>query len=161
MRRSVSHISLSVSTTADDGKFIEQFNTYTKKISVLGDPFSEDTNHGPQVSRQQYERVLAYVEKGKKDGAVLVSGGEHPEVNFVAPTIFRDVEDHHTIFQEEVFGPFVVIGKFSTEAEAIKRANSTTYGLGAAVFTKDVARAHKVAAKIESGMVWINRYLRA
>lgn len=136
--------------------FIDQFNKYTKKISVLGDPFSEETNHGPQVSKQQYERVLAYVEKGKKDGAVLVSGGDHPELNFVAPTIFKDVEDHHVIFQEEVFGPFVVIGKFSSEEEAIKRANSTSYGLGAAVFTKNVARAHKVAAKIDSGMVWIN-----
>ncbi|TGZ76215.1 aldehyde dehydrogenase-like protein [Ascodesmis nigricans] len=137
-------------------KFIDLFNQYTKKISVLGDPFSGDTTHGPQVSRQQYERVLAYVEKGKKDGAILVSGGEHPEVNFVAPTIFRDVEDHHVIYQEEVFGPFVVIGKFKTEEEGVKRANATTYGLGAAVFTKDIARAHKVAAKIDSGMVWIN-----
>ncbi|KAI5818024.1 aldehyde dehydrogenase-like protein [Pyronema omphalodes] len=136
--------------------FINQFVDFTAKASVVGDPFDEDTSHGPQVSKLQYERIMEYVEKGKKEGAKLVLGGTSPNTNFVAPTVFKDVEDHHTISQEEVFGPFVAISKFKTQEEAIKRANCTSYGLGAAVFTKDITRAHKVAAKIEAGMVWIN-----
>lgn len=93
------------------------------------------------------------------EGATLVHGGTtHGEKGyFITPTIFVDVKDHYKINQEEVFGPFVVIDKFKTQEEAITRANCTSYGLGAAVFTKDITRAHKVAAKLESGMVWINR----
>lgn len=158
-------------------QFIAKFSEYTSVTSVVGDPFDEDTSHGPQCSKLQYERVMEYVEKGKKDGAKLVLGGTTPGGNFISPTIFKDVEvclyipsprkasrtdkhqDHHTINQEEVFGPFVAIGKFKTQSEAIKRANSTCFGLGAAVFTKDITRAHTVAAKIEAGMVWINRYV--
>lgn len=75
----------------------------------------------------------------------------------MAPTIFADVKAHHKINQEEVFGPFVVIDKFSTQEEAISRANGTQYGLGASIFTKDITRAHRVAAKLDAGMVWINR----
>lgn len=123
---------------------------------MIGDPFDESTSHGPQVSQQQYDRVMSYVEQGKAEGATLVAGGSTPGGNFVAPTIFKDVEDHHSIFQEEVFGPFVVFAKFKTQDEAIKRANATKYGLGAAIFTRDLKRAHKVARKVESGMVWIN-----
>jgi aldehyde dehydrogenase (NAD+) len=137
-------------------KFINAFVEYTKTASILGDPFDENVTHGPQVTRQQYERVMSYVEKGKAEGAELVTGGAPHKGLIIKPTMFKDVKDHHTIAQEEVFGPFVAFDKFSTEEEGIKRANCTTYGLGAAVFTKDITRAHKVAAKIESGMVWIN-----
>ncbi|KAF8245210.1 aldehyde dehydrogenase-like protein [Wilcoxina mikolae CBS 423.85] len=137
-------------------EFIQKFIDYTTKTSVVGDPFDEDTSHGPQVSKLQFERVMEYVERGKAEGAKLLLGGTTPGTNLISPTVFADVEDHHTISQEEVFGPFVAITKFKTQEEAIKRANKSSYGLGAAVFTKDITRAHVVAAKIESGMVWIN-----
>lgn len=136
--------------------FIERLKEHTKHASVIGDPFDENTSHGPQVSRQQYERVMSYIEKGKAEGCDIVSGGKTPGGNFVEPTIFKDIEDHHIINQEEVFGPFVVIGKFKTQEEAIRRANSTNYGLGAAIFTRDITKAHVVAAKIDAGTVWIN-----
>ncbi|RPB11397.1 aldehyde dehydrogenase-like protein [Morchella conica CCBAS932] len=139
-------------------QFIEKFKKETAKVSVVGDPFSEKTFQGPQVSKQQHERILEYIEHGKAEGATLVSGGTpHGEKGFfVAPTIFADVKAHHKINQEEVFGPFVVIDKFSTQEEAISRANGTQYGLGASIFTKDITRAHRVAAKLDAGMVWIN-----
>lgn len=72
--------------------FINQFVDFTSKASVIGDPFNEDTSHGPQVSKLQYERVMEYVEKGKKEGAKLVLGGTSPNANFVSPTVFKDVE---------------------------------------------------------------------
>lgn len=137
-------------------EFVQKFVEYTKTTSVIGDPFSENVSHGPQVSRQQYERIMAYVEKGKAEGANLVLGGTTPGGNFIQPTVFKDVKDEFTICKEEIFGPFVCIDKFTTQAEAIKRANNSSYGLGAAVFTKDNTRAHVVANKIEAGMVWIN-----
>lgn len=148
-------------------QFLSKFNTIVKEVSKIGDPFAEATFQGPQVTKAQYERVLNYIETGKREGATLVTGGEpHKDVGggsggggkgfFIAPTIFTDVTPQMTISREEVFGPFVTISTFKTEDEAIARANDTTYGLGAAVFTKDIARAHRVARRIEAGMVWIN-----
>jgi aldehyde dehydrogenase (NAD+) len=144
-------------------KFLSLFKEQVATTSKVGDPFAEDTFQGPQVTKTQMERVLSYVEAGKKDGATLVCGGERVTNAtsggkgwFVAPTVFADVKDSMSIFKEEVFGPFVVIASFDSEEDAIERANDTTYGLGAAVFTTDVARAHRVARKIEAGMVWIN-----
>jgi len=142
-------------------KFVEAFSEHTKKTSTVGDPFKDETFQGPQVTKAQYERVMAYIETGKSEGAKLASGGvAHKDVNgkgfFVAPTIFTDVSDSMKIYKEEVFGPFVVIGSFKTEEEAIERANDTTYGLGSAVFTQNIMKAHRVAKRIEAGMVWIN-----
>lgn len=142
-------------------KFVSAFKEYVAKTSVVGDPFKDDTFQGPQVTQAQYERVLAYVEAGKSEGATLVSGGKaYKDVGgkgfFVEPTIFSDVKDHHTIYREEVFGPFVAISTFKTEEEAVERANDTTYGLGAAVFTENLTKAHRVARNIEAGMVWVN-----
>ncbi|KAK3044816.1 hypothetical protein LTS18_000275, partial [Coniosporium uncinatum] len=143
-------------------RFIEAFKEHVKTTSVVGDPFDDATFQGPQVTKQQYERVLSYIESGKSEGATLVAGGE-PQKDvaggkgfFIAPTIFADVKDSMKIFREEVFGPFVVIASFESEEEAIDRANDTMYGLGSAVFTKDVMRAHRVARRIEAGMVWVN-----
>jgi aldehyde dehydrogenase (NAD(P)+) len=100
---------------------------------------------------------------GKEEGATLVSGGEaytkatpSSKGFFVMPTIFKGVTPSMKIYREEVFGPFVVIASFKTEEEALEMANDTTYGLGSAVFTKDITRAHRVAKRIEAGMVWIN-----
>lgn len=143
-------------------KFVALFKEVVASTSKVGDPFSDETFQGPQVTKAQYERVLSYIESGKSEGAKLVAGGE-PYKNvgdgkgfFIAPTIFTNVTDNMRIYREEIFGPFVVIASFHTEEESLAKANDTTYGLGAAVFTKDIERAHRVASEIESGMVWIN-----
>jgi aldehyde dehydrogenase (NAD(P)+) len=143
-------------------KFIEAFKEQVKTTSKVGNPFEDETFQGPQVTKAQYERVLSYIEAGKSEGATLAMGGEaYKNVGegkgfFIAPTVFTGVKDEMRIYREEVFGPFAVISSFKTEEEAIKRANDTTYGLGSAVFTKDIVKAHRVARKIEAGMVWIN-----
>jgi aldehyde dehydrogenase (NAD+) len=142
-------------------KFIESFKAHVKNTSIVGDPFKDDTFQGPQVTKAQFERVLSYIESGKSEGAKLVAGGEaHKNVGgkgfFISPTIFTDVKDHMKIYREEVFGPFVAISSFKTEEEAVERANDTSYGLGAAVFTQNITKAHRVARAIEAGMVWIN-----
>lgn len=143
-------------------EFVTRFKKQVEKFaSKVGDPFKDDTFQGPQVTRAQYERVLSYIESGKSEGATLTAGGTTiKDVDgkgfFVAPTIFTNVTDKMKIYREEVFGPFVVIASFSTEEEAVAKANDTTYGLGSAVFTQDLTRAHRVARAIEAGMVWIN-----
>lgn len=140
-------------------QFIGLFKDTVAQTSVVGDPFSEDTYQGPQVTKQQFERVLSYISKGKAEGATLLCGGEPKKDTkgfFIAPTVFTDVKDDMTIYREEIFGPVVVISRFGTEEEAVARANDTTYGLGAAVFTRDLERSHRVAAEIEAGMVWVN-----
>ncbi|KAN0103173.1 putative aldehyde dehydrogenase [Hyaloscypha variabilis] len=144
-------------------KFVEAFKKQVAELSVVGDPFAETTFQGPQVTKVQYERVLGYVKAGKEEGATLISGGEaftkgssSGKGFFITPTIFTGVKPSMKIFREEVFGPFVVIASFKTEEEALELANDTTYGLGSAVFTKDITRAHRVAKRIEAGMVWIN-----
>lgn len=143
-------------------KFVEAFKAQVKQVSVIGNPFDEATFQGPQVTKAQYERVLGFVQEGQSEGATLISGGEaFTDVGsgkgfFVKPTIFTNVKPTMKIYREEVFGPFVVIGTFSTEEEALELANDTTYGLGSAVFTQDLTRAHRVAKRIEAGMVWIN-----
>lgn len=146
------------------GSFLEKFKKEIETTSKIGDQWDENTYQGPQVTRTQYERVLSYIETAKKEGATLVTGGKAytpPEPKnekgyFVEPTVFTDVTDDMRICQEEVFGPVVVILPFDSEEESVRRANDTTYGLGAAVFTTDLERAHRVAADIEAGMVWIN-----
>ena len=141
--------------------FVEKFKEVVKTTSKVGDPFKDDTFQGPQVTKAQYEKVLSYIEAGKSEGATLASGGvPHKDVGgkgfFIEPTIFTGVKDNMKIFQEEVFGPFVVIATFKTEEEGVKMANNTTYGLGSALFTRDIERAHRVAVRIEAGMVWVN-----
>lgn len=140
--------------------FITAFQKQIKEVSVVGDPFAEKTFQGPQVTKSQYERVLSYVQAGKDEGATLLSGGEAPTSSdkgfFVQPTVFVDVKPSMKIYREEVFGPFVVLAKFDTEQEALQMANDTSFGLGSAIFTRDLERAHKVARRIEAGMVWIN-----
>ncbi|KAJ5666125.1 uncharacterized protein N7477_008573 [Penicillium maclennaniae] len=143
--------------------FLPQFKEAVERVK-LGDQWDSSTFQGPQVTRAQYERILSYFEIAKREGATILTGGatytpasaEHKHGYFIQPTIITDVTDSMRIVREEVFGPVVVILPFDTEEEAIQRANDSEYGLGAAVFTKDLERAHRVAAEIESGMVWIN-----
>ncbi|KFZ13792.1 hypothetical protein V502_06432, partial [Pseudogymnoascus sp. VKM F-4520 (FW-2644)] len=143
-------------------KFIEAFVAHVKKISKLGDPFDASTFQGPQVTKAQYNHVLSYVQAGKKEGAVLACGGEpfrgvgDGKGFFITPTVFTNVTGNMKIYKEEVFGPFVVISKFESEDDAVALANDSTYGLGSAIFTQDITRAHRVARRVEAGMVWIN-----
>jgi aldehyde dehydrogenase (NAD+) len=142
--------------------FLSHFQSAIKTTSTLGDPFSPDTFQGPQVTKTQYDRVLSYIESGKSEGATLTTGGTASKSTaggkgfFIEPTVFTDVKPNMTIYREEIFGPFVVVATFETEDEAVRMANDTTYGLGSAVFTRDVERAHRVAGRIEAGMVWVN-----
>lgn len=140
--------------------FLAKFREQVTKISKVGDPFDEGTFQGPQVSKAQLERVLSYAEVGKREGAKLELGGKPFSYDgkgfFVEPTVFTDVTPQMRIFQEEVFGPFVVISRFETEEEALALANGTQYGLGSALFTTNLTRAHTVAKKIQAGVVWIN-----
>ncbi|KAL3442332.1 aldehyde dehydrogenase domain-containing protein [Aspergillus insuetus] len=144
--------------------FLAKFKEAVETTSKIGDQWDENTFQGPQVTRTQYERILSYIEAAKKDGAPVITGGaahmpsdeKNKNGYFVQPTVFSGVTDSLAIVREEVFGPVVVILPFADEEEAIKRANDTTYGLGAAVFTRDLERAHRVAAEIEAGMVWVN-----
>lgn len=141
--------------------FIDAFKTYTKETSKVGNPFFEETFQGPQISRSQYEKILSYIESGVKQGARLVLGGSsHRTGNgkgfFIEPTIFCDVPRNADIYQEEVFGPVVVIIPFENEEDAIEKANDSPYGLASALFSQDISRCHRLAKKIESGTVWIN-----
>jgi aldehyde dehydrogenase (NAD(P)+) len=136
--------------------FVNQFKAEVEKISKVGDPFHSDTFQGPQVTKDQFDRVVSYMETGKREGARLVCGGKayknaQGKGFYVAPTVFADVTDSMTIVQDEIFGPFVVIAPFREEAEAIERANSTVFGLGASVFTRDISRALRVSKRIQSG----------
>ncbi|KAG9233329.1 aldehyde dehydrogenase-like protein [Amylocarpus encephaloides] len=144
-------------------QFLDAFKAQVQEVSVVGDPFAETTFQGPQVTKSQYDRVLGFVKTGKEEGATLVSGGEaftqgptSGKGFFITPTIFSGVKPSMKIYREEVFGPFVVIASFKDEDEALQMANDTTYGLGSAVFTQNLTRAHRVAKRIEAGMVWIN-----
>jgi len=143
-------------------KFVEAFKAQVQEVSIVGDPFAEETFQGPQVTKTQYDRVLSYVGTGKSEGATLLTGGEaYTNVGsgkgyFIKPTVFTNVKPTMKIYREEVFGPFVVIASFKTEEDALEMANDTTYGLGSAVFTQNLTRAHRVARRIEAGMVWIN-----
>lgn len=141
-------------------EFVEKFKSTIQKVSVVGDPFAEDTFQGPQVTKTQYDRVLGYIKSAKDEGATIALGGEPAPQNgkgfFINPTVFTDVKPSMTIFKEEIFGPCVSLVSFKTEEEAIELANDTTYGLGAALFTRNLTKAHRVAAEIEAGMVWIN-----
>lgn len=142
-------------------QFVKRFVEEVKEVSKVGDQWDESTYQGPQVSKQQYERILEYLKLGKEEGATVATGGESLQQEngkgfFIAPTVFTNVKDDMKIYREEIFGPVVVISSFKDEAEALHRANDTTYGLGAAVFTSNLERAHRIAADIEAGMVWIN-----
>ena len=128
--------------------------------AVIGDPREEATTFGPMVSEEQLAIVLRYIEIGKAEGARLITGGarlDRPGA-FVAPTVFADVTDEMTIAREEIFGPVMSVLDFDTEEEVITRANATDLGLSGAVFTRDLARGHRVVHAIEAGSVWINQY---
>ncbi|MFM8270688.1 MAG: aldehyde dehydrogenase family protein [Pseudomonadota bacterium] len=128
----------------------------------LGDAFEEGVDQGPQAHQAHFKKVMDYIEVGKKEGAKLVCGGVAERPNgrglFIKPTIFSEVRPEMKIAQDEIFGPVLVAIRFKTEEEAIAIANQTSYGLAAGLWTSDLSRAHRVAAKLDSGMVFVNRY---
>ncbi|UUO04957.1 aldehyde dehydrogenase family protein [Blastopirellula sp. J2-11] len=126
----------------------------------LGDPLDPDTEQGPQVDQRQMEKILSYVDLGKKQGARLLSGGaRHGDKGFyVQPTLFADVTDDMKIATDEIFGPVMSVLKFKGQKDIIQRANNTFYGLAAAVWTNDVKKAHRFAADVRAGTVWVNCY---
>nr|CAD6612480.1 betaine-aldehyde dehydrogenase [Rhizobium sp. Khangiran2] len=143
-------------------EFLSRLKERTEKI-VIGDPMDERTQMGPLVSRAQREKVLDYIEKGKAEGARLVTGGGIPndvagEGFYVQPTVFADVTDGMTIAREEIFGPVMCVLDFGDEAEVIERANATEFGLSGGVFTRDLSRAHRVVDQLQAGTLWINTY---
>ncbi|MCT9137636.1 5-carboxymethyl-2-hydroxymuconate semialdehyde dehydrogenase [Streptomyces violarus] len=127
----------------------------------VGLPSDSATEVGALVHPEHYQRVLNYVEIGKKE-ARLVAGGERPahlpDGNYLQPTVFADVARDARIFQEEIFGPVVAVAPFDDEAEAIELANATQFGLAAYIWTSDLKRGHRIAHAVESGMVWINSH---
>ncbi|VDC30749.1 betaine-aldehyde dehydrogenase [Pseudogemmobacter humi] len=127
----------------------------------LGDPMDEATQMGPLVSAAQLEKVMGYVTRATAEGALLVTGGGRGPANggwFVEPTVFADVTDGMELAREEVFGPVMAVLDFDSEDEVIARANATDFGLAAGVFTRDIARAHRVIGQLEAGTCWINAY---
>uniref|UniRef100_A0A2I2ZJ26 Aldehyde dehydrogenase 1 family member A3 n=1 Tax=Gorilla gorilla gorilla TaxID=9595 RepID=A0A2I2ZJ26_GORGO len=140
-------------------EFVRRSVEYAKKRPV-GDPFDVKTEQGPQIDQKQFDKILELIESGKKEGAKLECGGSAMEDKglFIKPTVFSEVTDNMRIAKEEIFGPVQPILKFKSIEEVIKRANSTDYGLTAAVFTKNLDKALKLASALESGTVWINCY---
>ncbi|RAH68335.1 aldehyde dehydrogenase [Aspergillus aculeatinus CBS 121060] len=142
--------------------FCRRFVDFTAKISIVGDPFEVTTYHGPQVSKEQSEKILSFAKSAKDEGAVILTGGstatDRPNGKgfYVAPTIVANVHSNMTVYKEEIFGPLGVVMKFRTEDEVIALANETKFGLAAAVCTRDIARAHRMTRELRSGMVWIN-----
>jgi len=149
---------LFVENTVHD-EFVDRVLKRTKK-QKLGDPFDPKTTQGPQVSEEQFNKILGYIESGKGCGARLQTGGARhgKQGYFIEPTVFTDVKDEHKIAQEEIFGPVMSIIKFNDIDEVIQRGNRTMYGLAAAVWTKDITKAHRMAAELKAGTVWINCY---
>ncbi|MCA1366589.1 betaine-aldehyde dehydrogenase [Bradyrhizobium sp. BRP14] len=142
--------------------FLARLKERTEAI-VIGDPMDEATQLGPMVSKAQRDKVFSYIEKGKAEGARLITGGGIPnhvsgEGTYVQPTVFADVTDEMTIAREEIFGPVMCVLDFDDEAEVVARANATEFGLSAGVFTADLTRAHRVVDQLEAGTLWINTY---
>ncbi|WP_034271366.1 5-carboxymethyl-2-hydroxymuconate semialdehyde dehydrogenase [Haloechinothrix halophila] len=136
---------------------------YAERASdiVVGPPHDPATEVGALVHPEHYERVLGYVEAGKREARLLAGGGRPhhlPEGNYLAPTVFADVAPDATIFQQEIFGPVAALTPFDTDDEAIALANDVKYGLAGYVWTNDLHRGHRVAGSIEAGMVWLNSH---
>ncbi|VXD21405.1 Aldehyde dehydrogenase, mitochondrial [Planktothrix serta PCC 8927] len=130
------------------------------KQRVVGDPFDPQTQQGPQVDQEQFNKVMGYIESGIKEDAQMLCGGNRVGDRgfFIEPTIFANVRDEMKIAQEEIFGPVMSIIKFKDINEVIERANNTIYGLAAAVWTQDITKAHTIANSLRAGTVWVNCY---
>ena len=130
------------------------------ELAVIGDPQDERTNFGPMVSERQLNIVLSYINKGKAEGARLITGGNRipGDGYYIQPTVFADVTDDMSIAREEVFGPLMSVLSFDNEEEVVGRANATEFGLAAGVFTADLSRAHRMVDALDAGTCFINSY---
>jgi len=126
----------------------------------VGPQFDQSSLHGPQVDKIQFDKVMEYIEKGKKEGATCAAGGaQHGEKGyFIQPTVFTDVTDEMTIAKEEIFGPVSAIMKFTDIKDALKRANNSKYGLAAGICTRDSGKALQAAQELRAGTIWVNCY---
>jgi aldehyde dehydrogenase (NAD+) len=145
-------------------RFLERFLALARSIRV-GDPLDPRTEMGPLTSAIHRDRVLAYCKVARDEGGEILLGGGPPDDpalargTYVLPTVVR-ARPEHRVCREEVFGPFVTVGTFRTEEEAIAIANGTDYGLGGGLWTRDLGRAHRVAGALQAGMIWVNSYKR-
>ncbi|MEK0083011.1 betaine-aldehyde dehydrogenase [Benzoatithermus flavus] len=143
--------------------FLDKLLARVKAMRV-GDPLDPATQVGALISKEHMEKVLGYIERGKAEGAKLLIGGERigegplAKGFFVTPAVFDGCRDDMTIVREEIFGPVMTVLPFDDEAEVVERANDTEYGLAAGVFTRDLARGHRVVAQLQAGTCWINHY---
>lgn len=143
-------------------QFVESASGMAASVT-FGDPFDPATTSGPIINSRQLERVMGYIDKGQDEGGRLVVGGDRPggdlgAGNFVNPTLFADVDNKMSVAQEEIFGPVLSVIPFEDEDEAVRIANDTTYGLGAGVYTANIARALRLAKAIRAGTVGINDF---
>jgi acyl-CoA reductase-like NAD-dependent aldehyde dehydrogenase len=147
-------------------RFVEGIATRADQITI-GDPMDEATQMGPVISQKSKDRCLDMIEQAKADGAEMVAGARPLDlpsdfVNgfYVRPTVFKDVETHHELFLEEVFGPVISITRFKDDNEAMEMANTGTFGLGVSIWSRDIARAHRLSLKVRGGVVWLNDHHR-
>ncbi|HEX6178568.1 MAG TPA: aldehyde dehydrogenase family protein, partial [Thermoanaerobaculia bacterium] len=143
-------------------EFIDKLAARAKKMTP-GDPLDPKTRFGAISSKKQLETVLKYIDAGRQEGATLVAGGARADIGtgkgyFLQPTIFDDVTPEHRIAREEIFGPVLATIRFKDVDDAIAKGNATVYGLAAAVWTRDVSKAHRVARALKAGTVWVNTY---
>ena len=146
-------------------KFVNEFIRQTRELKI-GDPSEKETSIGALVSEAHKQKVLSYIELSKQEGGKILAGGKAITVNgrcaggyFIEPTVITQLDAYCRTNQEEIFGPVVTITPFDSEEDVIKFANSTTYGLSATIWTTNLTRAHRVAAQIKSGIIWINCWL--
>lgn len=140
-------------------KFVERVVAMNHQRK-LGDPFDPDTDQGPQVDKNQFDKIMKYIDLGSREGAECVSGGKRfgDRGYFVEPTVFAHVNDEMSIAKDEIFGPVMSVLKFKDFDEVVERGNRTFYGLAAAVWTRDIGKAHRMAKAIRAGTVWVNCY---
>ncbi|MEJ7578117.1 MAG: aldehyde dehydrogenase family protein, partial [Pyrinomonadaceae bacterium] len=145
-------------------EFLDRFKERASKVKV-GDPMEQTTLMGPQVSEEQLNRVAAYVDVAREEGATVLAGGNRSNLEgnlgkgfFFQPTIFSEVHNTMRVAQEEIFGPVASVITFSDEEDLIRQANETIYGLSAGIWTKDITRAHRFAREIKAGTIWINTF---
>ncbi|XP_076009974.1 aldehyde dehydrogenase, mitochondrial-like [Genypterus blacodes] len=140
-------------------EFVERSVERAKK-RVVGNPFDLNTEQGPQVDQEQFNKILGYISTGKREGAKLMCGGgvAADRGYFIQPTVFGDVQDNMIIAREEIFGPVMQILKFKSLEEVLERANDSKYGLAAAVFSKDIDKVNYLSGGLRAGTVWVNCY---
>jgi aldehyde dehydrogenase (NAD+) len=140
-------------------EFVEKSVARAKRRTV-GDPFDPATEQGPQIDDVQFDKIMSYIESGKQEGAELLTGGKRigDRGHFIEPTVFAEVKDDMKIAREEIFGPVMSIMKFHDLDEVIARSNDTTYGLAAAVWTRDISKALAISNNVRAGTVWVNCY---